>query len=281
MPCRCATSCATAPDGHPPVRQATRGILANRPVGCEIGSVPGTDRLLVVRREAEAAADRVLREHAVTAVLGALQRLGELPGPVEERHHADLEAGAVEHHDAGLARLERGDAVEQRGEDPVADLLGRLLPRDPARRVLDDPRGVLLGIADRELLQRQAGALADVVLPQPRVGLDRQPAGGGDVLRGLESAGEVARPQAGRVEGGEDGRDGLGLGAADGVQRDVGVPLRAALRVPVGLAVPDQDQGAGRSRGARVWRGQAPWAPAVTSAGSSIRGQSRHSRSRA
>ena len=35
MPCRCATSCATAPDR---CRKATRGILANRLLAGEIGS---------------------------------------------------------------------------------------------------------------------------------------------------------------------------------------------------------------------------------------------------
>src|SRR3954452_5161711 len=87
MPCRCATSCATAPERRPPVRQATRGILANRPVGCEIGSMTGAHGLLVVRREAEPAAEGVLGQHAVAAVLRPLERARQFPGPVEQGHH--------------------------------------------------------------------------------------------------------------------------------------------------------------------------------------------------
>ena len=122
MPCRCATSCATAPDGYPPVRQATRGILANWSIGCEIGSVPGTHRLLVVRREPEAAADGVFRQHAVAAVLWSLQRVRQLPRPAEQSHQAHLEAGTVEYHEAGLARLEGGQAVAEGGDATVLDL---------------------------------------------------------------------------------------------------------------------------------------------------------------
>src|SRR5262245_44994434 len=68
MPCRCATSCATAP-GRPvlsPVGGAGNwGMLANRSVGDEIGPVPRTGRRLVVRREAQDAAPRVLGQHGV------------------------------------------------------------------------------------------------------------------------------------------------------------------------------------------------------------------------
>ena len=68
---------------------------------------------------------------------------------------------------------------------------------------------------------------------------------------------------------GEVRRRGSSLRPAGLVEGDVGVPLGALGKVPGGLPVADQDETSGH----RVWE--------ATSAGSSMDGQSRHSRSRA
>ena len=135
MPCRCATSCATAPERCPPVRQATRGILANGPVGCEIGSVPGADGLLVVRREPEAAADGVLGQHAVAAVLGSLERAARAPTASRGAPSAPTFRQAP--WSTTMPVSPGSSAARQsceRRHDAVAHLLGRLLPRHPQRR---------------------------------------------------------------------------------------------------------------------------------------------------
>ena len=63
------------------------------------------------------------------------------------------------------------------------------------------------------------------------------------------------------------------LGAPDVVEGDVGVTLGAADGVPRRLAVTQQDEASCHSVSHRLWE--------TTSAGSSMDGQSRHSRSRA
>src|SRR4051795_12300138 len=98
MPCRCATSCATAPIGwcHPVTGQR-RGILANRVTTGEIapggmvGMHPHADGL-VVGHQAKVALLRVLAEHGPAAVLHPPHRPGDLPGPSQERGEAVLEA---------------------------------------------------------------------------------------------------------------------------------------------------------------------------------------------
>ena len=76
----------------------------------------------------------------------------------------------------------------------------------------------------------------------------------------------------GRRQRGQHGRDRLGLGVPELVELGVGLALDPACGVPVGPAVPQEDEinHAGHVRGDEV-----------TSAGSGIVGQSRQSRSSA
>ena len=182
----------------------------------------------------------------------------------------------MEHDDAGLARLEgaRGSSASA-GSIRSRTCVGRLLaPATGVDAVVARPRGVLLGEALGELREGQPRALARRRTPAAAAsGSTVRPVGLGDVRRGLRGRGP------GRWTTGAPGASAASTGAAAAAwawpwrQRDVGVPLGAALRVPVGLAVPEQDQRAGVSTGAALGGRRRP--------GSSINGQSRHSRSRA
>ncbi len=131
------------------------------------------------------------------------------------------------------------------------DLRHGLGALDQQRLVVGQPRGVLGGEPLLELGDGQPGAGAEVVLPQPRVGLHVQAGGLGDVRRRLARPGQVAGPEARGPQRGEVRRRGGRLRVPGLVQRDVGVALAAALGVPGGLPVADQDDPAGHLLGRR------------------------------
>ncbi len=94
MPCRCATSCATAPRSS----RTTDGILANAGVSDEIGvSTSSTAELSsqIVGREPELATLGHFVEHHPAAVRQPMQAAGGLSRPPEEAAHGDLEGATV------------------------------------------------------------------------------------------------------------------------------------------------------------------------------------------
>ena len=160
--------------------------------------------------------------------------------------------------------------------DPLGNLLEGLGSGDVHVRVHVPGQGRIGAETLGELLAGQSGALPHVVLAQPGVLHGSQPGGLLQEGRGLASTGQVAAHEQHRVEVGQRGRHRLGLATAAVVEADVGVALGPALGVPGRLAVPREDQAPTRS----TRRRQRP-RPEVTSAGSGITGQSRHSRSSA
>ena len=95
-----------------------------------------------------------------------------------------------------------------------------------------------------------------------------------DRCDGGAGAGQVGAPHDVGAQRGHDRRGARGLVSAGVVEVDVELALDPLLAVGGGLAVPEQDQGAAHA-GSRGVLGP------VASAGSSMTGQSRQSRSRA
>ena len=135
--------------------------------------------------------------------------------------------------------------LAQGGQDPLAHLLVGLavLPAGPAV----EPAAELLGKARLDLGAGQPLPGADIDLAERlhREGGELVP--GCNRLRRLQGAAECARVDGGDRLTGEGGREFLGLGAPDLVERRIGVALEAVIAVPVGLGVAGQeDLGQGR-----------------------------------
>ena len=277
--------------GLPP--RSNSGILATRVAGCEIGGPPACPARHRLRRRGP-----VVRRPAAAARRGA--RPSELAQPQLSRPRsaavgverparaapssADLQAGAVRHHDAGLPRRQRGQAVAQRRHHPGGHLGSGLGARDDVPRAGPQPGGVLLG----ELARANSARVmpwrgADVVLAQPRVGRSRP-----SPVAASTYAAVCARPGAGRwstappgASRGQVRRRRGGLRVPDRRRADVGVALGAAL----GFQAVRPCRSRTSRRAPRPRDSTAPRQRACagsTSAGSGDRcGQSRHSRSRA
>ena len=245
MPCRCATSCATAPVRHP--TPGNSGILANWPSAeakSGVAGASGGPSGCTPRRRGRGSLG-ALHEHRPAAVVEPRRDARAVPRPAEQRGQADLEAGAVGDHDAGLPGAERVEAaragparIRSRDRSARSPRPGPAAPRSPAQ-----PRGVLLGVALGELGAGQPGALADVELAQPRVGRRRR--GRWPPRRTTRSAGRGRGRWSTARPGASAARHGAAAAACawpDVVELDVGVPLGAAVEVPGGPAVPQQDQ---------------------------------------
>ena len=93
----------------------------------------------------------------------------------------------------------------------------------------------------RDLRVRQTRPFADVDLPQRRLELDLQAEPPSDDLRRFPGPEEVGAVQRFERPSCERLRDRAGLLPSQLVQWRVGMPLPALLEVPVGLAVPHED----------------------------------------
>ena len=261
MPCRCATSCATAPGvarGGSPADNSRN--LSQPPAAREIGRH---------------------RDHAVVGVQPP-RRVGG--GTAKDRVAAVVHAPQAE-------RLPRGQpsrAARRCGSRRRARRPGRPRRRGPARPARRGrrpsgrrPRRASPRRRRRPSPARRSGVLRGVGLELVVVEPFRAPKEYSR-SRGVEGRGEAADPrrrttrvagpvgvrgpQPGRVERGDRRRDRLGLGVAEVVELGVGVALDPARDVPVGPAVPEQEQlnravtqvGRGDVRGQRDRRAVAP-----------------------
>ena len=126
-----------------------------------------------------------------------------------------------------------------------------------------------------------------MTFPQVLVGGHGEARQPGQRRRGGQRAAQVGGDDRIRVQRGEQPGRALGLLLADGVQRDVALALETAFQVPLRLPVPPQQQPGRVAPVARQsdapfrgQRGSTPPGPETdTGSGSSIRGQSFHSRS--
>ena len=167
--------------------------------------------------------------------------------PAEQRRRsADLEAGAVGDHDAGLPRRPATSRHSRSaGHHPGRDVGGRSRrPGTRCIRVAARPRR-------RTPRGRRSRELARMVMPC------RAPTSNSRSRSSTLAASPVARSTYAQVcrararsevhsaagaQRGEGRRDGGGLRVADLVELDVGVALGPAGVVPGGPAVPEQDQ---------------------------------------
>src|SRR5215210_3659555 len=93
-----------------------------------------------------------------------------------------------------------------------------------------------------DLLARQAGPGTDVDLAQPGIGDDRDLPAAGDDLGSLGRTTEVTGVDGVDLDAGERPRQLARLRPAGLVQWRIGVTLEPELTVPVGLAVPDEEE---------------------------------------
>ena len=148
----------------------------------------------------------------------------------------------MHHQHAGLPRSEALDGLTRGGHDALRDLVDRLGPGSLHVGVGVEGEGGVLAESFGELLARQAGAHAHVVLAQAGILLGRQPRGLLQEGGCLPGASEVTADQQRWVHLGDDGGHLLGLLASGVVEADVGVALRPSGGVPGGLAVPHQEE---------------------------------------
>jgi hypothetical protein len=147
---------------------------------------------------------------------------------------------AVKDHDDRLLCVPFGD-LRQRADDALAHR-GVGLAARKRLAVVGRPAFDVAGIPPLDLAHGQAFPFPDVDLAQARIDLDAE------AMRASDDRGRVARAaQVARVHGrdrlvGERCRERARLLASELIQRPVGVPLPATVAVPVGLAVPRQDQ---------------------------------------
>lgn len=134
-----------------------------------------------------------------------------------------------EHAPAGMARCD----VVKRREDALVDLLARLsiTPGPPVR----------LGKALADLGVEKPFPRAEVLLAERGQYLDLEPVLLGNCLCGLSRTGEIARVDRVEALAAELGGELPRLGLAGRVQGAVAVALDAALDVPVGLAMADEE----------------------------------------
>ena len=260
MPCRCATNCATAP-----LPGGQLGNLSQRV--CRTRNRPGVVRDSPSRctTAGEAARWSGSRRGSPSRSCPCPARSPRAPQrPAQEPEHPGPGAPAVEHHDAGLPRRQSLEAVPQRGHHARGQLGDGLVARDGGLLAAGQPGGVLGRVLLGELVPREAGARALVLLPQPLVVHDLEPGGSPRrTPRSRAARRRSLRPQAHGAERGEVRRGGGGLRVTGLVERDVELALGALLEVPRRTPVPEQHQTAAH----------------VT--GRSIVGQSRQSRSSA
>ena len=272
MPCRCATSCATAPLLPSHERVTTRGILANRSARCEIGGGvrrrrPGCRPSSAAGRPGAAWSSSTqpqLSRPCSTA------RSGDRPA--EQRRDGVADRGAVGDGDRELAGRDRGEqrrwsaATIRRGH-----LLGGLAAGDDVE-VAAPEGGELLGRERGVLVVGQPLPVGEVVLTQP--GVVRRARGRSPWRRTPRSARARTLSEDHSAAGASAATTAATAAAcavAGVVELGLELALDPARGVPGGLAVPEQDADA---RGAQR-------SCETTSAGSAIDGQSRQSRSRA
>ena len=136
----------------------------------------------------------------------------------------------------------------ERRQRPRGDLVAGLAAA-PADVAPGDPVGELVREPLADLVAGQPLPVAEPALAQPRLGAHRQPGDSPTIVGGLQRARRVRADEQVRSQRGDEAGDLVGLGAADLVQRRVGLALEAALRVPRGAAVPQQqDADAGSLR---------------------------------
>src|SRR4030095_6482921 len=196
----------------------------------------------------------------------------ERPAPVgaetERLQDEDTTGDAVRDQADGLALMGGAKPLEP-GEGPGAQVLERLRPGPAGGLGRLGPRGQRVGEARLHLVAGKSHPLPKVHLRERLLHVDDEAVRGGDGRRGLAGAGERARPDVGQGGGGEQPRGGLGLLAAGRRQRDVAPALEAALPVPVGLGVANQQDAHAAQRSPRAfWAARTP-APRSTGCPSS------------
>jgi len=141
--------------------------------------------------------------------------------------------GDAEHVISCMATAE----VEQRGDDACRELLVRL-----AVRPTGSPRDVgSLREPRPDLVHGHALPVADVDLAESLELLRLEPQLLGNDPSRLARASQRARVDRAQAFGAQDVSELASLPASGLVERSVGVPLEAALAIPVGLAVSDED----------------------------------------
>jgi site-specific DNA recombinase len=247
MPCRCATSCATAPSGSmDPVKRRTVYVSRARPrrppgSACV---VPG----LLLRRATRV----VFLEAPATSHVGQHR-------PATVRQRSEPPPGVRGHPQTGSDGGAGGAAVGDRNDQRAGTgLLEPLIDALHAARTHFGVRfsaastGVLAGLPARVLLRKlrlrlgsgEALPRAEEDLAQSRVDVRSE------VALGTHGRGRVHRPRQIRTDQQiwlhrrDRNRRGLGLRSPDHVERGVELTLEATGRVPVGTAVPEQDDSA-------------------------------------
>src|SRR5689334_23096824 len=189
---------------------------------------------------------RLVERHQSDAAALALER-----GDAAVGHRGDAPAVVgAEADDLGRDRADVAAVADDGGRAPVRSLQDALerIDRAPVQldirlavRVPDDasvaPDAIPGGVTSLDLLPGAADEPADVDLPQGRVDHRLEPGRRLDGHRGLAGPGEVARVEQVDADPGQVGAEQPRLLAAGVVERSVGLPLPAALTVPVGLAV--------------------------------------------
>ena len=150
----------------------------------------------------------------------------------------DPDRTAVSDHEHGLVGVSVQDLLEEAANALPEGVEGLGIVRAEALAGL--PATVRLGEAALDLDSGETFPRTEAALTQPRVepNLDAQTLG--DDLRRLPGAGEVARIHD--VDTVELLGELTSLPSAELVQRRVGLALPASVSVPVGFAVPDEEQ---------------------------------------
>lgn len=139
-------------------------------------------------------------------------------------------------HEDGLVGMGASDLVDRLDHALPVRVVGLAVPRSPVDFAL-----------------REALPGTDVDLAEPRIDLERQAEELGEDLAGLAGAPEIARVHGGDRLVAKRRRELPGLTAAGVVERAIGVSLVAALAVPIGLAVAnEEDRGHGLYASARM-----------------------------
>ena len=269
MPCRCATSCATAPrvpvdlPGNSRNLSQPMGARRNRPVSSVVGAI----RLYEFSRSRPSGSSSVSTAQPQLTRAPRVSPSGA-PQPTD-LGEPDPDRGAVRHGHGHPSRRGRLEQFAQRLGHPGTHLGGRLAVvrlEVPAPEALER-----LGIGLGDLRVGAALHRPEVVLPQPGVGDHLEPARLADVRRGVRRPGQVGAPQQGGAVRGD-------------LLRPRPAPARGRSRRARRRGGPGSGA-RGSRRSARAGAGPAragqPPAGRVTSAGSWMVGQSRHSRSSA
>jgi 3-oxoacyl-[acyl-carrier protein] reductase len=144
----------------------------------------------------------------------------------------------MRHREYALAGVHVGKA-EECWKDARAQLVVRLAAGPASVPV----GGSALRVALLDLVHGQALPVADVDLAQRLEGSNVELQSGGHDRRGLARPSQRARVHGAEALARENVCELRRLGTPGLVERSVGVALEAMLSVPVGLAVPDQDDG--------------------------------------